>query len=305
MKTDLQASAKKQMFGMAVAMAAAIGMPQQANAYVMPVYDAAVHAATSATAGTVAIGIILDEFRNNQNGDHYYNTDIYYQKFEDHFTKIDTNIKNIDTNITKIDTNITNIDTNIEKHFDYTKNISIINNNYYGNDDGIEPIPWEMVTGLDPVPMEDYLENFKNAAAYEGAACFSGNCDKDDMLALQQAQAYGVDAQKKTNDAMLRTVEFQRASLGDEGKRLEFLSEKALADPEETGQRKQMQLALQLANEQGNHLLKMRQAMLQSQSAEVVREHVANDTRAKQVASAQSLRRPVSFEPATAPTSSF
>lgn len=286
-----------------IALLSGVGIVHQASAQVV-VIDPYNYSANIATATASSIGAAASTVSAVENGVTAVATTALAIKAHEQLNLLDQIANKDDSHYNNVDIH----NENVQTFNDYLTNIYNENNTYYPElPEIIEPIPEAMLAmmkaGLynNEGNVDDYLKNFKDASAYGNESCFGGDCSSNQIAALNKSQIYGIDAQKKSNDAMLKTLDVQREDLGAEvGRMAEFGSKVAKAK----GQAQQMQVANQLAISQGNQMMKMRSLMLTEQTAQATRAQAVSDREAKQVASAQSLRRS-SFESnrSNAPTS--
>ena len=302
MKKIVKISPKLKGMLLAAVMMTGVGITQQAQA--MPVFDAANTLINTGHKVVSELNLVWDILSYDRDTAHVSNVENHNTNIENNWAKFEKHNTNIENSWTKFEEHNTNVEqhwTHLENHNTKIWDISIVNNNFYGDGDGgVTPIPYDTLAEYEAGSVGENLKDFKNATAYQNEACFGATCSKEQIAALQAEQVRSIDGQFKASQEMADGLETQRVALSGDADRLKKLNQMAMDDPKNVGQRMQMQLALQLATEQNNHLIMLRNQMLESQSAEVVRDQNAISAKGKQLQTAQNLRRPLKFDTAIA-----
>jgi type IV secretion system protein TrbJ len=134
--------------------------------------------------------------------------------------------------------------------------------------------------------IDAFLNNFGTTAQYATSPCFSqAGCSADQLAQLQQQDATGLAAQKAVADASLKGLDQQQQNVAADAQRLTQLQSQA---QNATGQMEALAAANQLASEQANQLLQMRQLLItQGTAASIALEQqTAAQAKAKAAASA-------------------
>jgi hypothetical protein len=167
------------------------------------------------------------------------------------------------------------------------KNYTWITNNNYGGDGDpvVIPIPGRAdghMASLDEAALSNRVENFREAAYYQG--------DSDAGRIDARADVAGSSTQKSANDALVNLLSSQRSNIGGEAEAIRDQAVRATSKPE-YGQAEQLQNAAALAGMQANQLVQMRALMIASQNQQAAAAQAVVDRQAREIASAQSLRR--------------
>ncbi|WP_145553224.1 P-type conjugative transfer protein TrbJ [Yersinia canariae] len=129
--------------------------------------------------------------------------------------------------------------------------------------------------------IDAYLAKYQNINFYRTSPCFSSNsCTPEQMQIMLDSQAYGSEAQKRANDAVLRGVDQQQTALQNDARQLVHLQQQAQGA---TGQMAAIQYA--------NQLLQIRGLLVAQQNADATRSAVITDREAQQAAASLHLRR--------------
>ena len=100
--------------------------------------------------------------------------------------------------------------------------------------------------------MDPYLARYQTVEHYQTSSCLNGSgCSSAQVQALNQQQANASTAQKRANDAMLRGIDKQQASIKADAQHLQALQKQA-QDAE--GQMQAIQAANQLASAETTQL---------------------------------------------------
>lgn len=127
---------------------------------------------------------------------------------------------------------------------------------------------------------DGYAANFKEASAYY--ASLGGQQSKETAAGFE-----GSRARKAANDALVKFLDLEEGRLTAEA---EGLHELAAKSNEAQGHGRQLQIANALAGSQANQLIKMRSAMLASESARAAEAQAAADREARTMATSRRLR---------------
>ncbi|EKN4882300.1 TPA: P-type conjugative transfer protein TrbJ [Yersinia enterocolitica] len=136
--------------------------------------------------------------------------------------------------------------------------------------------------------IDKYLDQYQDVTWYRNSPCFKGkSCSPQQMQAIRDTIAASSEAQKRSNDAMLRGVDQQQISLQNDARQLVNLQQQAQGA---TGQMAAMQYANQLASSQTNQLLQIRGLLLAQQTATATRAAAVNAKESIETAGAESFR---------------
>ena len=137
--------------------------------------------------------------------------------------------------------------------------------------------------GIDP-----YLARYQTVDHYTTSSCLNGSgCSSAQLQALNQQQANASTAQKRANDASLRGVDKQQASIKADARQLQTLQKQA---QDADGQLQAIQAANQLASAETNQLLEIRGLLVAQQTAEATRAAAELDRQAIQTAADARFR---------------
>jgi len=176
-------------------------------------------------------------------------------------------------------------DIDVQNHTVNTSYTWITNNDYGDGDQVIIPIPGSVDTymaSLDEKNLGARVASFRDATDYTGAS----NAGRIDA----SADIVGSRTQKTANDALVNLLSSQRSNLGGEADAIKDQAVRATSAPT-YGHAEQLQNAAALAGMQANQLLQMRALMIASQNQQAAAAQAAGDRQAREIASAQSLRR--------------
>lgn len=135
--------------------------------------------------------------------------------------------------------------------------------------------------------LDSYLNQFKSASFYRGSPCYGPTgCNDSDREAVWGAQLQAQDAEKKSTDALFKSVDQQQTNLRADAAQLERLQEAATTAD---GQMKAIQYANQLASNQSTQLLQIRALMAAQQSALANQMAARNDEKARNSAMQQNM----------------
>lgn len=127
--------------------------------------------------------------------------------------------------------------------------------------------------------LERYLDKYQDADYYRNSPCFTAQgCSEREMQAMRDNMAMSSQAQKKSNDAIFKSIEQQQVSLKADARTLVRLQQAAQGAE---GQLQAIGYANQLASNQTNQLLQMRSLMVAQNNAEASRRQAAIDIEAK------------------------
>lgn len=134
--------------------------------------------------------------------------------------------------------------------------------------------------------ISNFLSNFPTLSSYTNNACASNNsCTPAQLATLQNTQITASNAQMSANTASLQTIEQQQTAVQNDANTLEQLQTNAQSA---TGQLQAAGYANQIAAQQANQLLQMRQLMITQQNAETTR-NIALSNRQDQQDAADKL----------------
>lgn len=135
--------------------------------------------------------------------------------------------------------------------------------------------------------LDSYLSKYQDQTYYSQSPCFKGGCTQEQLQAIQLRQRQASEAQKRTNDAVLKGIEKQQGSMKEEAKKLQQLQNQAQnAD----GQKQALQAASQLASAQTNQLMQIRGLLVAQQNAEATRASAVANKEAIQAAGDEAFR---------------
>lgn len=133
--------------------------------------------------------------------------------------------------------------------------------------------------------LDGYLEKFGNPGFYRSSPYFAAPSTDPATLEKQrrevmQAEEWGLEAQKKTNDNVARTLEQQQEALALDASRLEELQSAAQTAQ---GRLEAIQYTNQLLAQQSNQMLQLRGALMAKMAADNAREqtNAAREARAQ------------------------
>lgn len=193
--------------------------------------------------------------------------------------------KSIEKNTRGLKNTTNNIYNNDVKNNTVNKNFTWITNNYSDGDPVIIPIPGKAnrkMASLDEEVVGDRIKSFRGAEYYQG------NSDAGKMDT--GADIAGSEMQKSSNDALVNLLSSQRSNIEGEAEAIKSQAIRATTEPT-LGHAEQLQNAAALAGLQANQLVQMRALMIASQNQQAAAAQAAGDRQAREIASAQSLRR--------------
>jgi P-type conjugative transfer protein TrbJ len=118
--------------------------------------------------------------------------------------------------------------------------------------------------------------------------CFSvKGCSESERNTLFANRTLGSDAQKRANDAMIRSLDIQQDELAADARRLTALQ---AAAQDSQGQMQAIQAANQLASNQASQLMQIRALLIAQQTAEAARQSALADIEAQQEAASRQMR---------------
>lgn len=114
--------------------------------------------------------------------------------------------------------------------------------------------------------LDGYLDKFQDVAYYRSSPCFngSGGCTDTEWAAMDEGRRLASESQKKSNDALFKTLSNQQKSLRDDARTLERLQGAAQGAE---GQLQAIGYANQFAAGQANQLLQIRSLLMAQQTA--------------------------------------
>lgn len=142
--------------------------------------------------------------------------------------------------------------------------------------------------------LDNYLSKYKDMNYYK-TKCFNKTtgCSSEEWRGIKQTQTLGFEAQKKANDAMLKSVDQHQTGLKNDSKQLTKLqSSTKSAD----GHMKAIQHTNQLASYQSHQMLQIRGLMVAQQNAEATRAQAEADRKSQESAASEQVRQN-SFKP--------
>ena len=136
--------------------------------------------------------------------------------------------------------------------------------------------------------LDGYLYKYQNSAYYMSSPCFSAKgCSESERNTLFANRTLGSDAQKRANDAMIRSLDMQQEELAADARRLTALQ---AAAQDSQGQMQAIQAANQLASNQASQLMQIRSLLIAQQTAEAARQSALADIEAQQAAASAQMR---------------
>lgn len=128
---------------------------------------------------------------------------------------------------------------------------------------------------------DNFLGKFQTIDYYRNIPCVGTNdCTASDLDKLAEIDSLGSDARKKANDALLRSVDLQQLTLKKDSEHLRELQRDAQSS---TGRLQALQAANELASEQTNQLLQIRELLVAQQNALAIQMAVQNDKEARAI----------------------
>ena len=136
--------------------------------------------------------------------------------------------------------------------------------------------------------IDSYLARYQDVNYYRSSPCFTDvGCPQAQRQALIDLNADSSEAQKRANDAVLKSVEQQQQTLRSDASNLARLQLQATGA---RGQMQAIQAANQLASAQANQLLQIRGLLVAQQNAAATRAEAIADREAQQSAADQHFR---------------
>jgi type IV secretion system protein TrbJ len=134
-----------------------------------------------------------------------------------------------------------------------------------------------------------YLDKFQDVNYYKSSPCFTSvGCTPAQWQALKDMEQFGGDAQKKTNDALLRALDQQQDGLNNDAAQLQSLQAGAQGSK---GRMEAIQFANQIASQQANQLLQIRALLIAQQNAITTRNQALSSREAKENAASEQIRK--------------
>lgn len=135
--------------------------------------------------------------------------------------------------------------------------------------------------------LERYLDKYQDADYYRNSPCFTAEgCSDIEKRAMHDNMAMSSQAQKKSNDAIFKSIEQQQISLKADARTLTSLQQAAQGAE---GQLQAIGYANQLASNQTMQLMQMRSLMVAQSNAEATRRQSEIDREAQHQANFESL----------------
>jgi hypothetical protein len=270
---------------------AGFGVAKPASA--MLVFDPITEAATITTASLTG-AILLKVKRIDSNINHMTGTV--------DAIKGDTGaIVNHQVSIDNTNQHIDNSTQNISNQTDYNtynhKEVTLINNNYYGGDNGIIPILKDGSNGKflgGSGDINAYENGYADAASYKSQIASNGS--------LADASVQASKNLKDANDLLVETLNDHRSSLRTQSQQIGALSSAATAAG--SGTNDMLRYSNAVAAAQANQMVEMRSLMLAQANAQAASQQASLDKDARQIASSQSLRNGLKVINTSATTSS-
>lgn len=136
--------------------------------------------------------------------------------------------------------------------------------------------------------LDAYLARYRTSNDYRRLPCLNGaSCTTAELQALRESERQASQAQKRTNDAMLRGLDEQQRALARDASQLRLLQTQAQDAP---GQMAALQAANQLASTQTHQLLHIRGLLVAQHNAAVTRAAALADREALQAAADERFR---------------
>ena len=135
--------------------------------------------------------------------------------------------------------------------------------------------------------LDAYLSRYQDIDAYQNSSSFNNEDAKAQRKVVLNARAQGSAAQKRANDAALRSVDQQQQTLVQDAATLTRLQAQA---SHAEGHMQALQAANQLASAQLHQLLQLRGLLIAQQNAVATRAQVVADREAQQAVVAQQIR---------------
>lgn len=138
--------------------------------------------------------------------------------------------------------------------------------------------------------IDGYLNKFQNTGYYRTSPCFqnvANGCTPAEWERLKQQQAYGSEAQKRANDAMIRGLDQQQDALQADARQLERLQQSAQSAD---GQMQAIQSASMIAANSSNQLLQIRGLLIAQQNAAAAAAQAKADQEAMRAAASEGAR---------------
>jgi P-type conjugative transfer protein TrbJ len=127
-----------------------------------------------------------------------------------------------------------------------------------------------------------FLGKFQAIDYYRNLPCVGTNtCTSSDRAKIAESDRLNSEARKKANDALLRGVDLQQQTLQKDSEHLRALQRDAQSS---TGRMQVLQAANELASEQTNQLLQIRELLVAQQNALATQMEVQNDKEARAIA---------------------
>ncbi|MGL6176972.1 MAG: P-type conjugative transfer protein TrbJ [Vibrionaceae bacterium] len=137
--------------------------------------------------------------------------------------------------------------------------------------------------------LDAYLGKFKDVAYYRSSPCFSATgCSDAEWAAMNENRRLASESQKRANDAVFKGIAQQQNNLEADARQLARLQSSAQnAD----GQLAAIGYANQLASNQSNQLLQIRNLLIVQQNAVITKMQADADKEAQQQAASEQFRK--------------
>lgn len=134
-----------------------------------------------------------------------------------------------------------------------------------------------------------YLRQFNDVNDYRASPCFGKEgCSKLDRERLQEKERFASEAQKRANEALIRSLDQQHAALSADARRLQQLQAGAQGA---RGQMEAIGYANMLAGQQSNQLLQIRGLLVAQHTAAAAQMQSKADREARETAAREQFRR--------------
>ncbi len=137
--------------------------------------------------------------------------------------------------------------------------------------------------------VDAYLEKFRDTEGYRNSPCYSvTGCTSAQWNSMKEVQYIGSQSQKKATDALFRGLDRQQKNLQTDAAQLQRLQSSARSAD---GQLQAIGYANQFASHQSNQLLQIRALLMAQQNVIATRSQAIADKEAREVASAEQIRK--------------
>lgn len=130
--------------------------------------------------------------------------------------------------------------------------------------------------------IDDYLDRFQDFGFYKSYSCFQADgCDENDRNKITENRQKASEARKRTNDALLRSIDYQQKRIANDAYQLQQIQINAESA---AGQLEAIQYATQIAGNQAHQLMQIRSLLVAQQSASAALMQAEIDKEAQQEA---------------------